>query len=111
MTGIGQHTADAEFSGSHPIDFLDGDLGLLRNVCRCARPRAVAIRTRLFVQLSGRNNRKLTIPGASPRASVVETNDWQLPALPRADAHCAATPTEWLPFVGSAVLSITRTAS
>ena len=51
-----------------------------------------------------------TITGTSPLANVAETSVWQLAVLPRVEAYCAATPTEWLPFFGSAVSSITKTA-
>src|SRR5258708_1304737 len=49
--------------------------------------------------------------GTSPRASVSDTKVCQLPALPSAEAYCAATPTECVPFLGIAVSSITSTAS
>ena len=68
-------------------------------------------RTLSLVQLSGRKRRNATITGTSPRASVSDTIVWQLAVLPSADAYCAATPTERSPFFGSAVSSITRTAS
>src|SRR6266581_1803215 len=51
------------------------------------------------------------ITGISPRASVSDTNVWQLAVLPSAEAYCAPTPTECLPFFGIAVSSITNTAS
>ncbi len=72
--------------------------------------RALAIRTESLVQLSGRNRRRPTITGTSPLANVAETSVWQLAVLPRVEAYCAATPTEWLPFFGRAVSSITNTA-
>src|SRR3974390_274418 len=65
----------------------------------------------LFVQLSGRNNRNASMTGTSPRASVSETRVWQFAVLPNAEAYCGATPTEYVPFLGSAVSSITSTAS
>ena len=49
--------------------------------------------------------------GTSPRASVSDTSVWQLAVLPSAEAYCAATPTECVPFLASAVSSITSTAS
>src|SRR6266699_2152813 len=49
--------------------------------------------------------------GTSPRASVSDTKVWQLAVLPSAEAYCAATPTECVPFLGIAVSSITSTAS
>ena len=49
-------------------------------------------------------------PALRPLANVADTSVWQLAVLPRAEAYCAATPTEWLPFFGSAVSSITKTA-
>src|SRR5215468_5572815 len=48
--------------------------------------------------------------GTSPRASVSDTKVWQLAVLPSAEAYCAATPTECVPFLGIAVSSITSTA-
>jgi hypothetical protein len=32
---------------------------------------------------------------------VTETSVWQLAVFPRAEAYCGATPTEWLPFLGT----------
>src|SRR5262249_45623399 len=64
-----------------------------------------------LVQLSGRKRRNATITGTSPRASVSDTRVWQLEFLPSAEAYCEATPTECLPFFGTAVSSITITAS
>ena len=63
------------------------------------------------IQLSGRNSRSPTIDGTSPRARVSDTRVWQLACLPSAEAYCGATPTEALPFFGSAVSSTTSTAS
>jgi hypothetical protein len=39
-------------------------------------------RARLLVQLSGRNNRNISMTGTSPRASVSDTSVWQLAVLP-----------------------------
>jgi hypothetical protein len=47
--------------------------------------------------------------GTKPRASVSDTRVWQLAVLPNAEAYCAATPTEWVPFLTIAVSSITST--
>lgn len=47
----------------------------------------------VLVQLPGRNRRRATITGTSPRASVSDTNVWQLAFLPSAEAYCEATPT------------------
>jgi hypothetical protein len=47
--------------------------------------------------------RNVVITGTSPRASVSDTNFWQLAVLPSAEAYCGATPTECLPFFGIAV--------
>jgi hypothetical protein len=55
------------------------------------------------VQLSGRNSRRPTITGTSREASVTETSDGQLAALPSAEAYWGATPTELCPFFGNAV--------
>jgi hypothetical protein len=49
--------------------------------------------------------------GTSPQASVSDTRVWQFAVLPSAEAYCAATPTECVPFFGIAVSSITSTAS
>jgi hypothetical protein len=56
-----------------------------------------------LVQLSGRKRRNATTTGTSSRASVSETNVWQLAFLPSAEAYCEATPTECMPFFGTAV--------
>src|SRR5215467_10581305 len=61
-----------------------------------------------LVQLSGRNSRNVSMTGTSPRASVSDTRVWQLAVLPNAEAYCAATPTEWVPFLAIAVSSITK---
>jgi hypothetical protein len=63
------------------------------------------------VQDSGKNSRRPTITGTSPRASVSDTKVWQLAVLPKAEAYCAATPTECVPFFGNVVSSMTRNAS
>jgi hypothetical protein len=52
-----------------------------------------------------------TMTGSSPRASVSDTDVWQLAVLPRDEAYCGATPTERSPFFGIAVSSMTSTAS
>jgi len=52
--------------------------------------------------------RNANITGTSPRASVSDTNVWQLAVLPRVDAYCGATPTERSPFFGIAVSSMTK---
>src|SRR4051794_18069282 len=57
-------------------------------------------RARSLVQLSGRNNRNANMTGTSLRASVSDTSVWQLAVLPSAEAYCAATPTECVPFLG-----------
>ena len=44
-------------------------------------------------------------------ASVSETSVWQFAVLPSTEAYCGVTPTEWLPFFGNAVSSMTNTAS
>src|SRR6266705_2120435 len=78
---------------------------------RSAGTPARAKRSGSLTQLSGRKSRNATVTGTSPRASVSDTNVWQLAFLPKADAYCEATPTECLPFFGIAVSSITSTAS
>jgi hypothetical protein len=44
--------------------------------------------------------------GTSPEASVTDTSVWQFAFLPSTVAYCGATPTEALPFLGSAVSSM-----
>jgi hypothetical protein len=44
-------------------------------------------------------------------AGMSQTRLWQLAVLPTTPAYCEATATECVPFLGSAVSSITRTAS
>src|SRR4029077_6876478 len=56
-------------------------------------------RTGLLVQLSGTKRRNATMTGTSPRASVSDTNVWQLAVLPRDEAYCGATPTERSPIL------------
>src|SRR5262245_65187154 len=85
--------------------------GFVRAVRYSAGTPARSNRARLLVQLSGRNSRKASMTGTSPRASVSDTRVWQLAVFPSAEAYCAATPTECVPFLGIAVSSITRTAS
>src|SRR5258707_43039 len=64
-----------------------------------------------LVQLSGTKRRNAIITGTSRRASVSDTNVWQLAVLPSVEAYCGATPTERSPFFGIAVSSMTSTAS
>src|SRR5262245_22139421 len=92
-------------------DLAKTHLGFVRAVRYSAGTPARSNRARLLVQLSGRNSRKASMTGTSPRASVSDTRVWQLAVLPSAEAYCAATPTECVPFLGIAVSSITRTAS
>src|SRR6266567_365172 len=61
--------------------------------CSAGTP-ARAKRSGSLTQLSGRKSRNATVTGTSPRASVSDTNVWQLAFLPKADAYCEATPTE-----------------
>src|SRR5262245_52067204 len=82
--------------------------GFVRAVRYSAGTPARSNRARLLVQLSGRNSRKASMTGTSPRASVSDTRVWQLAVLPSAEAYCAATPTECVPFLGIAVSSITQ---
>src|SRR5665648_281826 len=77
--------------------------GLVRAVRYSTGTPARFKRTGLLVQLSGTKRRNATITGTSPRASVSDTNVWQLAVLPRDDAYCGATPTERSPFFGIAV--------
>src|SRR2546429_507339 len=75
--------------------------GFVRAVRYSVGTPARSNRARLLVQLSGRNNRNASMTGTSPRASVSDTSVWQLAVLPSAEAYCAATPTECVPFLGS----------
>src|ERR1700682_355231 len=72
---------------------------------------AIDVLVQSLVQLSGRNSRRAIMTGTSSRASVSDTRVWQFEVLPSAEAYCGATPTECVPFLGSAVSSITSTAS
>ena len=56
----------------------------------------------VLITLLARDVPSATVTGTSPRASVSDTS-----VLPNAEAYCAATPTECLPFFGIAVSSIT----
>src|SRR6202035_3329492 len=85
--------------------------GLVRAVRYSSGTPAGFNRARSLVQLSGRKRRNATITGTSSQASVSDTSVWQLAFLPSAEAYCEATPTECLPFFGTAVSSITITAS
>src|SRR5205823_13668237 len=110
ITGIRQHAAKAHTGRDDTIDLRQGHLQL--RPCRStAGTPARSNRARLLVQLSGRNNRNASMAGTSPRASVSDTSVWQLAVLPSAEAYCAVTPTECVPFLGIAVSSITSTAS
>src|SRR5258708_29750396 len=85
--------------------------GFVRAVRYSAGTPARLKRARSLVQLSGRNRRRAIMTGTSSRASVSDTRVWQFEVLPSAEAYCGATPTECVPFLGSAVSSITSTAS
>src|SRR6266481_6751782 len=111
ITGIRQHAAKAHTSRHDTIDLAKAISGFVRAVRYSVGTPARSNRARLLVQLSGRNNRNASMTGTSPRASVSDTSVWQLAVLPSAEAYCAATPTECVPFLGIAVSSITRTAS
>src|SRR6516225_4109654 len=78
--------------------------GFVRAVRYSAGTPARSNRSRLLVQLSGRNSRNASMTGTSPRESVSDTRVWQLAVLPSAEAYCAATPTECVPFLGSGVV-------
>ncbi len=60
---------------------------------------------------SGRNRRRATGTGTSPRAKLRETSDWQLAFLQSAPLYWRATPTEHVPFFRRGVSSITRQAT
>ena len=74
--------------------------GFVRAVRYSAGIPARFSRRRSLTQLSGRKRRNATITGTSPRASVIDTRVWLLAVLPSAEAYCAATPTECVPFFG-----------
>src|SRR5690348_4528039 len=82
--------------------------GFVRAVRYSAGTPARSNRARLLVQLSGRNSRSASMTGTAPRASVSDTRVWQFAVLPSAEAYCAATPTECVPFLGIAVSSINK---
>src|SRR6266481_8411255 len=111
ITGIRQHAAKAHTGRDGTIDLRQSHL----RFCSCRSIFGRNTRSlqpgRLLVQLSGRNSRNASMTGTSPRASVSDTRVWQLAVLPSAEAYCAATPTECVPFLGIAVSSITSTAS
>src|SRR5882762_8397597 len=98
VSGIGQHTAEANQARDRAAR------------CSTGTP-ARFIRAGSFVQLSGTKRRNAIITGTSRRASVSDTNVWQLAVLPSVEAYCGATPTERSPFFGIAVSSMTSTAS
>jgi len=60
--------------------------------------------------VSGRNRRRPTQTGTSPRARVSETSAWQFARLPRSPQYWRCTPTESLPCFTRAVSSTTSTA-
>src|SRR5580704_2799869 len=82
--------------------------GFVRAVRYSAGTSARSNRARSPVQLSGRNSRSASVTGTSPRASVSDTRVWQFAVLPSAEAYCAATPNECVPFLGIAVSSMTN---
>src|SRR5262249_22298239 len=63
--------------------------GFVRAVRYSAGTPARSNRSRLLVQLSGRNSRNASTTGTSPRESVSDTRVWQLAVLPSAEAYCA----------------------
>ena len=97
ITGIRQHTAEAYTGCDHAIDLGQRDLRLRPCRSMFGRNARSLQPSRSFVQFSGRKRRNATITGTSPRASVSDTSVWQLAVLPRAEAYCAATPTECSP--------------
>ncbi len=111
VTGIRQHTAKTHTGCHHAIDLRQGDLRLGPRYAVLDGNARPLQRTALLVQLSGTKKRNATMTGTSPRASVSDTNVWQLAVLPRDEAYCAATPTERSPFFHIAVSSMTGTAS
>src|SRR5258707_2674097 len=86
-------------------------LGFSRAVRYSTGTPARSNRLRSLIQLSGRKSRNATMTCTSPLASVSDTRVWQFAVLPSAEAYCAATPTECVPFFGIAVSSITSTAA
>ena len=85
--------------------------GFVRAARYSAGTPARSNRARFLVELSGRNNRKASMIGTSPRPSVSYTSVWELAVLPSAEAYSVAIPTECVPFLAIAVSSITSTAS
>src|ERR687883_595998 len=84
---------------------------LLRGTTSASGTPAAAQRAGSPVHLSGRNRRSPTGTGTSRPASVSETSAWQLAFLPSWPQYCRSTPTESVPFFGSAVSSTTSAAS
>src|SRR5262245_53804215 len=111
IPGIRQHAAAAHTGRDDTIDLRQGHLRLrprrsiLGRNTRSLQPRPIPCRA------SGRNNRKASMIGTSPRPSVSYTSVWELAVLPSAEAYSVATPTECVPFLAIAASSITSTAS
>ena len=82
------------------MSFIDLSFVRLRVSRSDWRPLTFSNRLRSLIQLSGRKSRNATMTGTSPRASVSDTKVWQFAVLPSAEAYCAATPTECVPFFG-----------
>src|SRR5262245_13683247 len=65
--------------------------GFVRAARYSAGTPARSNRARFLVELSGRNNRKASMIGTSPRPSVSYTSVWELAVLPSAEAYSVAT--------------------
>src|SRR6516225_1854668 len=106
-----QHAAKAHAGGDDTIDLCQGHLRL--RPCRSIFGRNTrSLQSSPIVRPTlGKKQRNASMTGTSPRASVSETMVWQFAVLPNAEAYCGATPTEYVPFLGIAVSSITSTAS
>lgn len=103
MYRVCEHATEAHASRADAVTLGERDLWL--GAIRASETLARSSRAGSLVQLSGRKSRKPTITGTSLNANVNDTRVWQLAFLPSTEAYCGATPTERLPFFGSAVSS------
>ena len=108
---VGEDRPEANAGGDQAIEFGERDLRLGPRRAIFGGHASTGEPSFVAGPISGRNSRRPTITGTSPRASVSDTKVWQMAAWPKADADCGATPTECVPFFGNAVSSMTRKAS
>src|ERR1700758_4207006 len=112
ITGIRQHAAEAHTGRDDTIDLCQSQLRLRprRSIfgwnTRSLQPSLIARPALRKKQSQPQHDRYF-----AARASVSDTRVWQLAVLPSAEAYCAATPTECVPFFDIALSSITNTAS